>query len=123
MIITVDEYRSMGFYCGEDEEQLLNCLKRAEFVVVGMTDGKALEAVSAGGTAAQYVKQATAFQAAAMLKKEQATSGGTERVALGDFSYTLSEDYDGDGYVHDTEFAVVSLLRAAGCMYTGRRVR
>lgn len=131
MIITADEYRSMGFYCGDDDKLLQSCLKRAEFIICGLTGGAALNALSKGGTAADYVKQAAGFQASALLRAEEPASQSGERtdekVTLGDFSYSSSAsssraDEDTEQPI-DTSFVVVRLLRAAGCMFGGLEAR
>lgn len=125
MIITADEYRSMGFSC-EDEELLESCLLRAEYTLMGLTDGRITKALAAGGMAAEYVKQAAAFQTCKLVKQEQQiATGSTEKITLGDYSYssgTESSAAEADDTVYDLSMQTVRLLRAAGCMYGGREV-
>lgn len=125
MIITADEYRSMGFSC-EDEELLESCLLRAEYTLMGLTEGRITKALAAGGMAAEYVKQAAAFQTCKLVKQEQQiATGSTEKITLGDYSYssgTESSATEADDTVYDLSMQTVRLLRAAGCMYGGREV-
>lgn len=125
MIITADEYRSMGFSC-EDEELLESCLLRAEYTLMGLTEGRITKALAAGGMAAEYVKQAAAFQTCKLVKQEQQiATGSTEKITLGDYSYssgTESSAAEADDAVYDLSMQTVRLLRAAGCMYGGREV-
>ncbi len=125
MIITADEYRSMGFSC-EDEALLESCLLRAEYTLMGLTDGRITKALAAGGMAAEYVKQAAAFQTCKLVKQEQQiATGSTEKITLGDYSYssgTESSATEADDAVYDLSMQTVRLLRAAGCMYGGREV-
>ena len=44
MLITADEYKNMGF-TAQDDTQLENCLKRAEYIIAGITEGRAEAAV------------------------------------------------------------------------------
>ena len=125
MILTVDEFKEMGFQA-VDEELTSDCIKRAEFVLNGLSGGKAVPTALAGGAAADYVKQACAFQANAILRKENALrmENGelkTEKVTIGDFSYQSTGDSSADE-PFDTNFTVIRLLRAAGCLYTGTEV-
>ncbi len=126
MIITADEYRNMGFECS-DEPLLESCLLRAEYTLSGLCEGRHLAALAAGGMAAECVKQAAAFQTAKLVKQEQQISvGSTERVAVGDFSYSVGTENaaaSDDDTVYDLSMQTVRLLRAAGCMYGGREVR
>ena len=71
MIITVNEYKEMGFEA-DDTALLENCIKRAEYVLNGISGGRA--AVIALGTtpAADYVKQAAAFQTNSIYREETA---------------------------------------------------
>ena len=127
MIITADEYRSMGFSC-DDDELLESCLLRVEYTLSGLSEGRIDKALAAGGRACEYVKQAAAFQTCKLVKQEQqlaAQSGGSEKVTVGDFSYSTSYDAadaaDDDG-VYDMSMQAVRLLRAAGCLFGGREV-
>lgn len=143
MIITAEEYSEMGFTydSGDDIE---GCLKRAEYIIGAVTEGSYASALAAGGSAADYVKQAAAFQTQLLIKHERelkAAGGGsggsvkqssTERVSIGDFSYssgssTSSSDTQtsqtvssGSGVMGEE---TARLLRASGCLYTGREVR
>ena len=57
MIITANEYKEMGFDA-TDEALLEKCIKRAEFVLNGISGGRA-SAIALGATpAADFVKQA-----------------------------------------------------------------
>ncbi len=127
MIITVDEFKEMGFQA-VDEELAADCIKRAEFVLNALSGGKAIPTALAGGSAGDYVKQACAFQANAIMRNENAlrTENGelkTEKVSIGDFSYQSSAENDSSAdEPFDTNFTVIRLLRAAGCLYTGTEV-
>lgn len=134
MIITKEEYFDMGF-TAEDAELLERCIKRAEFVLNGLTGGKAGAVALGNSTAANLVKQAAAFQTNAILREElayaakkSAEAQSEERVSIGDFSYSTgtserSSD-DADSFIKplDSDKTVARLLRAAGCFYTGTEV-
>lgn len=124
MILTIDEYKDMGFN-SEDDELTSACIKRAEYVLNGLSGGKAIAVVQANGEEADYVKQACAFQANAIIREELALRGENidEKVSLGDFSYSKSSS-GGSDYAKplDTNFTVIRLLRLAGCLYTGTEV-
>ena len=115
MILTKEEYLALGFDGGEStqgaEKLLINCLKRAEYVLNGLTDGAAARTVQRGGIPSEYVKQACGFQAQAMLRYEtlraeicggsesesgsessgsSQSSESSEKVTIGDFSYSVS---------------------------------
>lgn len=134
MIITAQEYRDMGFEW-ENDSELESALKRAEYVILAMTDGRAAVALAAGGRAADCVKQAAAFQADRILRSEypEGSSGsssssesGEERVSIGDFSYTRSQSGSQSGSQtdasvepFDTGLSIIGLLRTAGCLFSG----
>lgn len=129
MIITADEYRSMGFSC-DDDELLESCIMRAEYTLMGLTEGRISAALAAGGTACEYAKQAAAFQTCKLVKQEQqiaASEGRTEKVTVGDYSYSVSTESSSaqqdDGAVYDLSMQAVRLLKATGCLFTGREVR
>ena len=146
MIITVEEFKEMGFSSGNDN-LTADCIKRAEFVLNALSGGRAVPVSQTGGEAADYVKQACAFQANAILREENAVrelesqSNGEsesekndERISIGDFTYTNSSSSSSSSkrssktegaFVQplDTNFTVIRLLRAAGCLYTGTEAR
>lgn len=142
MIITANEYKEMGFEA-TDSALLEKCIKRAEYVLNGISGGRA-SAVALGATpAADFVKQAAAFQAYAIYREEtalKAESGETsssssktdERVTIGDFTYSSgssSESSSGtaakivSSQPLDINQTVAGLLRAAGCFYGAAEVR
>lgn len=174
MILTKEEYLALGFDDGSDTQNggrlLTDCLKRAEYVVNGLTDGMAAQTALRGGKPAEYVKQACGFQAQAMLRYEIAraengsvqdtggsssesgsessgssqSSESSEKVTIGDFSYSVSSgsssgttsgsssgsssgSVSGTAEVivqpFETNTVVVSLLRAAGCLFGVAEVR
>lgn len=113
MIITIDEFRELGFECAEaDEDRLTGCIKRAEYVLNALSRGTLGSAMAQCESNAFMIKQAAAFEADALLKSE--LSGGAERVSLGDFSY--SESSTGGGVI-DVPETVRRLLCAAGCLF------
>ena len=125
MIITSEEYKELGF-TSDDPEELDSCLKRAEYVILALTEGQCTTALAAGGEAAAMVKRAAAFQTYLMLQNgrmEQA-SESTERVSIGDFSYSSGVSCSADSSLQDggsdISLQTIRLLRAAGCMYGGR---
>lgn len=146
MIITVEEFKEMGFGSNNDE-LTADCIKRAEYVLNGLSGGRAIPVSQTGGTAADYVKQACAFQANAIMREENAvreqesqstgeseSAKNDERVSIGDFTYTnstssssstKSSSKTASAFVQplDTNFTVIRLLRAAGCLYTGTEAR
>ena len=144
MIITANEYKEMGFDA-TDEALLEKCIKRAEFVLNGITGGRA-SAIALGTTpAADYVKQACAFQTCAIYREETAilaesseqsgsSSKTDERVTIGDFTYstgTSSSSSSGSSSKSssaaseplDINQTVAKLLRAAGCFYGAAEVK
>lgn len=127
MILTKDEFNAMGFEWSDDKE-LASCLERAEFVLTALTQGKAAAALAAGGEAARLVKQAAAFQTLELLRREygaesgKSGEGSSEKYTVGDFSYSVTKSTEsGSATVepYDTSLAVVGLLRAAGCLFSG----
>lgn len=126
MIITAEEFRNMGFDWDDDTE-LDSALKRAEYVILGLTDGRAESALAAGGKAEKYVKQAAAFQTKEILEKEFSSGSGAsselgskeERVSIGDFSYTSSQSGSSTITPFDTSLTIIHLLRTAGCLFSG----
>ncbi len=130
MIITADEYRDMGFDA-KDSAALERCLKRAEYTIAGLCEGRHRAALAVGGMAEECVKQAAAFQTCKLLKQEEIVNSSTqssEKVTIGDYSYSTSDEAsqtaaeDNDG-CYDLSMQTVRLLRAAGCLYGGREVR
>ena len=129
MIINAGEYYDMGFTASGSAE-LECCLKRAEYTIAALTEGRYEAALAAGGKAAEYVKQAAAFQTYKLVKEQQqaVSSGSTEKVAIGDYSYTSSTEQSSaaaqqNDSVYDLSMQTVRLLRAAGCLFGGREVR
>ena len=130
MIITADEYRDMGF-TASDSDELERCLQRAEYTIAGLTEGRYESALAAGGKAAEYVKQAAAFQTRKLVQQEEqiaAASGNSEKVTIGDYSYSASSENSttvagNDDCVFDMSMQTIRLLRAAGCLFGGREVR
>ncbi len=145
MIITANEYREMGFDA-TDNELLEKCIKRAEFVLNGITGGRATLVALGTTPAADFVKQAAAFQASAIYREETALSAELseqsgsssktdERVTIGDFTYstgTSSSSSSGsasksssgtDFEPLDINQTVARLLRAAGCFYGAAEVK
>ena len=145
MIITANEYREMGFDA-TDNELLEKCIKRAEFVLNGITGGRATLVALGTTPAADFVKQAAAFQASAIYREETALSAELseqsgsssktdERVTIGDFTYstgTSSSSSSGSASKSssalgieplDITQTVARLLRAAGCFYGAAEVK
>ena len=145
MIITANEYREMGFDA-TDNELLEKCIKRAEFILNGITGGRATLVALGTTPAADFVKQAAAFQASAIYREETALSAELseqsgsssktdERVTIGDFTYstgTSSSSSSGsasksssgtDFEPLDINQTVARLLRAAGCFYGAAEVK
>lgn len=148
MIISKEEFYDMGFEIDKQYEGLLeNCIKRAEFVLGSLTDGRAGIIAMSETPAADFVKQAAAFQTYDILKDEitlaksesessadSKSSKSDERVSIGDFTYSTgtsnstsnkSSSSSGEGSsskTADNSKTVVRLLRAAGCFYSGMEV-
>ena len=148
MIITKEEFFEMGF-TADDNALLERCIKRAEFVLNGLTGNRASVVALGNGSAADLVKQAAAFQTDSLFKEETAIAAkkaaasgqsesssnkSEERVSIGDFSYSTgmsesrsaassSKSTDNIEYVPlDRDKTVIRLLRAAGCLYSGTEV-
>lgn len=112
MILTVDEYKALGFLNGDDSALLERCLLRAEEIVKSLVCGGG-EGFPAAATA---MKKAVAFQAEYYIingfeEQEQAVS-----VKIGDFSYT-------DAMKSGVSRMAVAILKKAGLMYGGCEVR
>ena len=148
MIITANEYKEMGFDA-TDNELLEKCIKRAEFVLNGITGGRATLIALGTTPAADYVKQAAAFQTNAIYREETAllaesnesseqsgsSSKTDERVTIGDFTYsTGTSSSSSSGSTSKSSSAlgieplditqtVARLLRAAGCFYGAAEVK
>jgi len=143
MIITKEDFFEMGFTAEDKDAALLeSCIKRAEFVLNGLTGNRASVIALGEGAAADLVKQAAAFQADSLMREElwlaaknaAANSGSSsskteERVSIGDFSYSEgtsesrspnTSDYSVQPISRDK--TVLRLLRAAGCLYSGTEV-
>lgn len=123
MIITKEDFFEMGFTVDDNNvDALENCIKRAEFVLKGLTNDRAGIVAQGTGAAADLVKHAAAFQTAELLKRELAAdSSSGERVAVGDFSYYKISSSTRSAT--DDSKTIVKLLRAAGCLYGGTEVR
>ena len=121
MLITAEEYKAMGF-TADDETELENCLKRAEYIIAGITEGRAEHAVEHGGKAAEFVKRAAAFQTYLLLEKHTSEKS-SEKVSLGDFSYSAESSGGNltDG-LYDMSHETVRLLRASGILFGGTEV-
>lgn len=112
MIITIEEFRELGFECAEaDEDRLEGCIKRAEYALNALSRGTLGSAMAQCESNAFMIKQAAAFEADALLKSE--LSGGAARVSIGDFSYSEGSN----GGVIDIPETVRKLLCAAGCFF------
>lgn len=131
MIITVNEFKELGFNCSSQDEQLLEgCIKRAEHILNALCGGILNSAMAQGKGNASLIKQAVAFEADALLKAElkaQQTGigeGSMTRVSLGDLSYTESgSSGSSQNSPFDVSQTVIKLLRAAGCCpYTAAEV-
>lgn len=115
MIITIEEFRELGFECAEaDEDKLENCIKRAEAALYALSRGTLNSAMAQCESNAFMIKQAAAFEADALLKSELSVS--MERVSLGDFSYSDNSQSASSGTINVPE-TVRKLLCAAGCFY------
>lgn len=132
MIITVDEYKSMGFPV-VNEENITGCILRSGYIISGLTNGNAEAILEKGGKPAELVKQAAGFQTFQLLmemeKSEKVTEerSGNEKVSIGDYSYSnqSSESSSSEASNVDNDTAgvnIIRLLRAAGCLYCGVEV-
>lgn len=134
MILTADEYKSMGFPV-LDEDELSGCVMRSCYVINAMTDGRAESTVNGGGEAAEMVKQAAGFEAYIMLREilgykyqdGKSETSDSEKVTIGDYSYSTqrSESSSVETHISDADslgINVVRLLRASGCMFSWAEV-
>lgn len=124
MIITKEDFFEMGFTVDDKNIGTLeNCIKRAEFVLNGLTNDRAGIVAQGSGAAADLVKQAAAFQTAELLKRELSEDSSVgERVEVGDFAYYKTSSRSSSA-TDDNSKTVVRLLRASGCLYGGTEVR
>ena len=85
MLITASEYSSMGFpaVSGGDVE---SCIKRSDYIISALTEGRAEKSVEAGGKPAELVKQAAGFQTYILLREneryEKSSHSGSEKVSV-----------------------------------------
>lgn len=132
MLITAEEYISMGFP-DISSENLPGCIKRSDYVISALTEGRAEQTVKSGGKPAELVKQAACFQTYQLLremdiiKNNSDARSGSEKVTIGDYSYSTqsSESSSSEVYTADCDEAglnVIRLLRSAGCMFAGVEV-
>ena len=130
MIITKQEFKELGFECETRfDSKLEGCIKRAEYVLNALCCGTLRSALAQSESNAVMIKQAVAFEADALLKSEisadsSAQSGVTERVSIGDLSYTESSQSASQSAEKDpvdVPGTVKRLLCAAGC-YFGRGI-
>lgn len=148
MIITKDEFLELGFRLNEKSTPMFEgCEKRAEYVLNGISNGRAGVIARLGGTASELVKEACGFQTEEILKEELAYSQSQEdasensssnkseqRVSIGDFSYSTGSastssqssssksSQSSAGEQLNIGKTVIKLLRAAGCLYCGTEV-
>lgn len=140
MIITITEFKELGFICDAQNEKLLEtCIRRAEYVLNALCGGTLASAMAQSKSSAALVKQAAAFEANAIfqaelskIKEEQTLNkeNTSTHVSLGDLSYTESSGSSKASSLNgsaDSTFNVTRtverLLRAAGCFpYTAAEV-
>lgn len=148
MIITKEDYLELGFRLDDKGASLFEgCEKRAEYVLNGITNGRAGVVAKLDGSAAEMVKEACGFQTEEILKEEleysqsqedasgnSSSSKNEQRVSIGDFSYstgsTSSTSQSSSSKSSqsaateplDIGKTVIKLLRAAGCLYGGTEV-
>ena len=142
MIITANEYKEMGFEAS-DSALLEKCIKRAEYVLNGISGGRASIIALGKAPAADFVKQAAAFQTYAIYREEaalKAEAGETsssssktdKRVTIGDFTYSTGSSSESSSGTAakivsseplDINQTVARLLRTAGCFYGAAEVR
>ncbi len=114
MILTIEEYKNMGFEGGEDESACEKALTRAENLVALLCGGS-LE--SFDESAVPCLKQAIAAQAEEyLLNGGQPMSGKT---TVGDFSYSAEEN--GGTAVSPLAMTVLKLGGLYCCAVEGRR--
>lgn len=129
MLITANEYRNMGFpaVSGGDVD---SCIKRSDYIISALTEGRAEKTVLSGGKPAEMVKQAAGFQTYMLLREterfEKSSSSGSEKVSIGDYSYSTqtseSSESGSTSSNDENSLTVIRLLRAAGCLYVGVEV-
>ncbi len=132
MLITNEEYIDMGFPA-INSQNISGCIKRSDYIISALTEGRAEKAVENGGKPAELVKQAAGFQTYQLLREMEMLEGGSteksgsEKVSIGDYSYSTEtgESSSAESYTADCDEAglnVIRLLRAAGCMFAGVEV-
>ncbi|MDE6728277.1 MAG: hypothetical protein K2J80_10125 [Oscillospiraceae bacterium] len=118
MIISKQEFKELGFECdAQSESRLEGCIKRAEIVLNALSRGTLKSAMTKSSGSAALIKQAAAFEADALMKSEREISSGSERVSIGDLSYSESSDTSVLSSAVDVPNTVKRLLNAAGCYY------
>ena len=81
MIITANEYKEMGFEAS-DSALLEKCIKRAEYVLNGISGGRASIIALGKAPAADFVKQAAAFQTYAIYRSRFESRSGRNKLLL-----------------------------------------
>lgn len=114
MILSTKEFTAAGFTISPENQTLTeNCIKRAERILNAMCRGRLASAAAQSAGAAELIKTAVAFEADALIKAEL-SRGGSERVSIGDVSYSETTERESPPDVSQT---VRNLMRAAGCFY------
>lgn len=114
-MLTVNEYKALGFDCGTlSDEKAAALIKRAECVISALCGGKLPDASNREKTA--LIKQAAAFKAQELISNsdEEIT-----RVQLGDLSYNCRSKSSSEGLKDDTDVIIKKLLTAAGYLGGG----
>ncbi len=122
MLITIAEYYDMGFTAASDTAAE-SCIKRAGFIIGHLTDGRAAAALAEGGERAALIKQAVGFQAQQLAAAQAKNQSTEESVTLGDFSYRQKSGEGDSVSPADDSSNVIGLLRSAGVLFKGVRVR
>lgn len=111
MILTTREYKDAGFIIPPDEEVMTEIyIRRAENILNAMCRGNLMSAATKSKSNSVLVKTAIAFETA-MLFKREFSYGCSEKVSIGDVSYSETAQYD----IPDVSQTVKELLCMAGC--------
>lgn len=117
MIISKQEFKELGFECdAQSESRLESCIKRAEIVLNALCRGTLKSAMTRSGSAA-LIKQAAALEADALLRAERELAVSSERVSIGDLSYSESSKISALENAVNVPDTVKKLLYAAGCSF------
>lgn len=93
MNITPAEYEDLGFLPGQDEEELMRAIRRAELLLDNITGGSITACDSLSDLKKHALKKAICAQAEFFLETGFTQENQGQTIKVGDFSYTLPKQH------------------------------